>query len=140
MLRRYHHNAIFQFKKLTEAYEILSNPEKKELYDKYGLEGVKNGGPGGGDMGDILGSMFGFGGGRGQRETGPKKMKGKLREQVVTLEEVYEGKMIDIKHSRKRNCDGCEGKGGKNANTCSTCKGKKMVQKLIMLGPGMYSQ
>ena len=67
-------------------------------------------------------------------------MKGKLREQVVTLEEVYEGKMIDIKHSRKRNCDGCEGKGGKNANTCSTCKGKKMVQKLIMLGPGMYSQ
>jgi len=51
---------------LTEAYEVLSNPEKKELYDKYGVEGVKNGGGGGGDMGDILGSLFGFGGGKKQ--------------------------------------------------------------------------
>lgn len=51
-----------KFKKLTEAYEILGNPEKKELYDRYGMEGVKNGG-GGGDMNDILGSFFGFGGG-----------------------------------------------------------------------------
>lgn len=45
----------------------------------------------------------------------PKKMKGKLRELSVTLEDVYEGKMVSIKNSRKRVCDGCEGKGGKNA-------------------------
>lgn len=42
-------------------------------------------------------------------------MKGKLRELSVTLEDVYEGKMVSIKNSRKRVCDGCEGKGGKNA-------------------------
>lgn len=65
-----------KFRKLTEAYEILSNPEKKELYDKYGMEGVKNGG--GGGAGDIF-DLFGFGGGR-QKDKGPKKMKGRLVE------------------------------------------------------------
>jgi DnaJ family protein A protein 2 len=54
---------IFKFRKLTEAYEVLSNPEKRDLYDRYGAEGVKNGGPPGGDMNDLLGSFFGFGGG-----------------------------------------------------------------------------
>ena len=48
---------------MTEAYEILSNPEKKDLYDRFGMEGVKNGG-GGGDMGDIFSHFFGGGGGR----------------------------------------------------------------------------
>ena len=67
-------------------------------------------------------------------------MKGKLRDIQVSLEDVYEGKMIDLKHTRKRCCAECDGKGGKNANTCGTCKGRKMVQKLVMLGPGMYSQ
>lgn len=52
-----------KFKKLTEAYEILSNPEKKDLYDRYGMEGLKNGG-GPGDMGDIFSQFFGGGGGR----------------------------------------------------------------------------
>lgn len=45
----------------------------------------------------------------------------------MNLEEVYEGKMVDLKHTRKRVCTECEGKGGKNANTCPTCKGRKMV-------------
>jgi DnaJ family protein A protein 2 len=58
------------FRKIAEANEILSNPEKKDLYDKYGMEGVKNGGGGGaGGFSDIF-DMFGMGGGgRG----GPKK-------------------------------------------------------------------
>jgi DnaJ-class molecular chaperone len=67
-------------------------------------------------------------------------MKGKLRDLQVSLEDVYEGKMVNLPHTRKRCCVECDGKGGKNANTCGTCKGRKMVQKLIMLGPGMYSQ
>ena len=50
---------------MTEAYEILTNAEKRELYDKYGMEGVKNGGGRGGD--DILSQMFGFGGGGQQK-------------------------------------------------------------------------
>ncbi|CAD8057724.1 unnamed protein product [Paramecium primaurelia] len=124
-----------KFKKLTEAYEILSNPEKKDLYDRFGMEGVKNGG-GGGDMSDIFSHFFGG----GRKESGPKKMKAKLRELEVTLEDVYEGKIIHLKHQRKRVCEGCDGKGGANSKQCSTCKGKGVVQKLTMLGPGMYSQ
>ena len=66
-------NIIWKFREISEANEILGNPEKRELYDKYGMDGVKEGGRGGagaGGMGDIF-SMFGMGGGGGQR--GPKK-------------------------------------------------------------------
>lgn len=61
-----------KFREISEAHEILSNEEKRSLYDKYGMQGVKEGGRGGGGMGgmgDIF-DMFGMGGG-GQR--GPKK-------------------------------------------------------------------
>lgn len=68
-----------------------------------------------------------------------KKMKGKLMEIKVSLEEVYEGKMVNLKQTRKRVCEACDGKGGANTAVCSTCKGKRMVTKLVMLGPGMYS-
>lgn len=74
-----------KFKKISEANEILSNPEKRDLYDKYGMEGVQAGGnPNGmGGFGDIF-SFFGGGGGR--RDTGPKKGKPKLIEVQITLE------------------------------------------------------
>jgi len=62
---------------LSSAYEVLSNPEKRQLYDDYGEEGVKNGGPPGGSGG--LGGLFEmFGGGR--KASGPKKGKPKLME------------------------------------------------------------
>jgi len=51
-----------KFREISEANEILSNPEKRELYDKYGIDGIKDGGRGAaGGMGDIF-SMFGMGG------------------------------------------------------------------------------
>ena len=58
----------------------------------------------------------------------------------VTLDEVYHGCMKKIKIKRTRNCEECDGKGGKNSQQCPKCKGKKVVQKLVQLGPGMYSQ
>jgi len=80
------------------------------------MKGVKEGGRGGGGggMGDIF-DMFGMGGGGGRG--GPRKpQKGKpvAKDLKVTLEEVYNGKLFKIPHSRKKCCEGCDGKGGAN--------------------------
>ena len=72
-----------KFKQISEAYEVLNNPEKRDLYDKYGMEGVNAGGaPGSGGFEDLF--SF-FTGGRGKRDTGPKKAKPKLVKLEVTL-------------------------------------------------------
>lgn len=73
-----------KFKEITGAYEVLSNPEKRQLYDDYGEEGVKNGGPPGGAGG--FGGLFEMFGGGGKKQSGPRKGKAKLIELEVTLE------------------------------------------------------
>lgn len=68
----------FQFKEISFAYEVLSDPEKKELYDRYGEQGLREGGGGGGGMDDIFshifgGGLFGFRGGQGRRNGGRRR-------------------------------------------------------------------
>lgn len=127
-------------KEINFAYEVLKDQDKRELYDKYGLEGVKNGGggmPGGFD--DIF-SMF-SGGGRARR--GPREkpqMKPTVKELDVKLEEVYNGKLIEMKHKRMMICDACQGKGGKNVCKCPACNGEGFVIKTVQIGPGMYQR
>lgn len=82
------------FQEISNAYEILSDKDKRDLYDKVGEEGLKEGagGRGGGGMDDILSQMFGMGG-RGQGgPSGPKKGKPVMHPLKVTLEEIYSGK------------------------------------------------
>ena len=84
--------------------------------------------------------MFGGGGrGGGGQKRGAQKAKAKLKEMQVTLEDVYKGKMISFEHTRKRICAACDGKGGSEVKKCGTCKGRRIVEKMVMLGPGMYS-
>jgi DnaJ-class molecular chaperone len=109
------------------------------LYDKYGLEGVKRGG--GGGMDDIF-EMFTQGGGRGGR--GGQKQKKKVqpteKEITVTLEDIFQGKMIKLDHEKTSLCNDCSGKGGEGVQECKDCGGRGIVLKMQQLGPGMYTQ
>lgn len=118
----------------------MLDKEKRELYDKFGLEGVKNGGGGMGgfeDLFDIFGGGRRGGGGRKKREM---KVKPTVKEVSVTLEDVYTGKAMKVKNRRTKLCAKCDGKGGENVNTCTDCGGHGVVMKTQQIGPGMYQR
>jgi len=100
-----------KFQELQNAYEVLTDKEKRDIYDKYGEEGLKEGGGRGGGMDDLLSQMFGGRGGRQQQ--GPKKGKPVTHPLKVTLEEIFTGKTTKIAVNRERICGKCDGKGGK---------------------------
>lgn len=128
-----------KFKEVNAAYEVLSDDEKRKTYDKYGFEGLKNGGMGQSGFGDIFDIFFnGRGKGGGQKET--PQMKPTVKEVKISLHDAYHGKMVNVNVERKCICNDCNGKGGSQVQTCHKCKGKGIVVKLIQMGPGMYSQ
>lgn len=135
-----------KFKEAAEAYEILSNAEKKQRYDQYGHAGVGgNSGFGGGggfggmnmddifsQFGDVFGGHFGgFGGGRGGRRV---NRGSNLRVKVkMTLEEIAHGVEKKIKVNKFVACKPCSGSGAQNGsarNTCSTCRGTGQVTRM----------
>ena len=129
-----------KFKEVKEAYEMLTNPEKRDAYDRYGHAGVdpNMGGGGGfggaGGFGDAFGDIFGdiFGGGRG-RSSGPQVYRGAdLRYNLeITLEQAAHGFDTTIRVPSWDKCDTCSGTGAKPGTspvTCSTCAGHGQVR------------
>lgn len=126
-----------KFKEINEAYEILSDREKRSLYDQFGHAGVNQnagggggfgGGFGGGGFEDILSEMFGggFGGSSSQRRNGPKKGQDLRVDVTLTFEEAAFGVDKEIEYYRTEDCPTCDGSGGaKNSKvtTCSKCGG-----------------
>lgn len=141
------HTAEEKFKEAAEAYEVLSNPEKKAKYDRYGhagLGGAAGGGGYGGGMsmddifsqfGDIFGGAFGsaFGGGsssRGRRVNKGSNLRVKVR---LNLSEIATGVEKKIKVSKYVSCKHCSGTGAENGGSysnCSTCHGTGHVTRV----------
>ena len=131
-----------KFKEAKEAYEMLSDPQKKAAYDQYGHAGVDPNmrGPGGGEgfggfaeaFGDIFGDMFGQQRGRGQGGGRQVYRGGDLSYAMeITLEEAAHGKDAQIRIPSWEGCEVCKGSGAKpgtSVKTCATCGGQGQVQ------------
>ncbi|MDV2858295.1 MULTISPECIES: molecular chaperone DnaJ [Oceanimonas] len=131
-------DAADKFKEATEAYEVLTDAQKRAAYDQFGHDAVNGqhggqGGFGGGaDFSDIFGDVFGdiFGGGRGRQQRAARGSD--LRYNMeLTLEEAVRGVTKEIKVPTLVGCDVCDGSGAKpgtQAKTCPTCHGHGQVQ------------
>lgn len=131
-----------KFKEAAEAYSVLSDKEKRSIYDRYGEQGLKA--SGGGFSGfdesifsgfeDILGDLFGFGfGGRRRQRTGTRARPGNHIEMILDLsfDEAYEGVEKKVSIKRWETCEACSGQGlksGAKPQTCPTCGGMGQVQ------------
>jgi len=132
-----------KFKEAAEAYSVLSNPEQRQRYDRFGHAGVSSGAadagswgaPGFGGIEDILGDLFGFGdvfGGRGGARRSSAQRGADLRYDLeITLEEAANGMTAQLRIPRLESCETCKGSGaaaGSHAENCTTCSGTGQVR------------
>lgn len=135
-------NAETRFKEINEAYSVLSDPQKRAAYDRFGHAGVNGqGGPGGGgagfaDMNDIFSEVFGdaFGEmfGRNRRgPAGPQRGQDLRYDLEITLEQAYAGAEVEIVVPSAMTCETCDGSGAKAGTTptvCGSCGGVGRVR------------
>ncbi|XP_068169641.1 dnaJ homolog subfamily A member 4 [Antennarius striatus] len=128
-----------KFKHISQAYEVLSDPKKRDLYDQGGEQAIKEGGMGGGSSPMDIFNMFFGGGGRMHRE---RRGKNVVHQLSVTLEEIYKGATRKLGLQKNCICEKCDGYGGKKGalEKCSNCKGKGVQIKVQQIGPGMIQQ
>lgn len=130
-----------KFKEISAAYEVLSDEDKRQTYDRFGLEGLKEGRGGPGFGGDDLFSMFfgggsPFGGGGGGGHRGPRRGQDIGHELRVTLEDLYNGKTKKMAIQRQVICKKCDGRGGTgSAVKCSVCRGSGVQVRIQRMGP-----
>jgi len=138
------HTAEERFKEAAEAYAVLADAQKRELYNRFGHAGVSGAGPGAGgfdptvfagfeDIFGSLGDLFGFGdvfGGR-RRRGGPQRGADLRYDLEISFEESYEGAETAIQIPREESCETCSGSGaapGSTPEVCSQCRGSGQLR------------
>lgn len=127
-----------KFKEAAEAYEVLSNDDKRARYDRFGHAGLNGAGFNSTEdifssFGDMFADLFGFGGGSGgrRRGRGGPRQGGDVRlDLAISFEEAIKGSTHEVTLDRSQDCDTCDGSGGKAGTepvTCSTCGGHGQV-------------
>ncbi|KAL1917261.1 uncharacterized protein VTP21DRAFT_4917 [Calcarisporiella thermophila] len=131
-----------KFVELAQAYEVLSDDEKKRIYDQYGEEGLKQSGQGSQfhDPFDIFRQFFG--GGSMKFEFHTERKGPSLQIPIdIELQDLYLGKEVEFDLSRQVICDHCRGSGAKSPNdivTCTSCQGHGVKVVRQALGPGIF--
>ena len=135
-----------RFKEASEAYEVLSNDQKRQAYDQYGFAGVDAGGAQdfsnvyrdfsdlfGGGLGDIFDSFFGGGSGRSSRSSRGPAVGSSLRYDVeIDFKDAVFGTKVEISYTHQIHCDTCHGTGEKSGSgkkICPTCSGVGQVRR-----------
>ena len=156
-----------KFKEINEAYEVLSDKKKRQMYDQFGFDGPQYGGGNGGgyysygsgfdgfsgfsgfsdfgdfgDLGDIFSSFFGGGSTRSRSSNGPRKGSDLRVNLNITFEEAYLGVEKEITLNRNETCTACGGTGaekGTKAETCTVCAGKGKIKQVVTTPFGQMS-
>jgi len=133
-----------KFKEIAEAYSILSDPDKKLQYDRFGtVDGMPNmdAGMEGFGFGDIFDIFSGRGRRRGSGFTEVHEDGATIEVRVpLSIEEIYNGGTKEIEYDIEVRCGHCAGKGGSGIEICPYCNGTGMVTETMRQGPGMIFQ
>lgn len=134
-----------KFKEISYAYEVLSDPKKREIYDQQGLKGLQGGAHEGGfGAEDLFSHIFGGGlfGGMGSGRRRKQRGEDTIHPLKVSLEDMYNGKTAKLQLSKNVICRTCEGQGGKPGalQPCRSCRGRGVKVTYRQLGPGMIQQ
>ncbi|GAA5853728.1 hypothetical protein JCM3766R1_002876 [Sporobolomyces carnicolor] len=141
--------AQVKFLEITRSYEVLSDKDKRQIYDRHGEAGLKQsesngGGPGGGgDPFDVFRRAFGFGGGGAGGGSGQRRGQNMLAEIEVDLKAMYQGDSIKFSIARKAVCEQCDGSGArsdKDIVECPVCEGRGIRLVRHQLAPGIFQQ
>jgi DnaJ family protein A protein 2 len=140
-----------KFKELSQAHEVLSDPERRKMYDMTGSTSEQNQGmpgmnpfgnmnpfggmPGMNPFGNMFGSMFNGGNAGPSRQRRQGKAPGKTQEIPLTISDYYQGRNLNVKFARQSFCKICKGNGAATTKKCDPCNGLGQVRQIIQMGP-----